>query len=216
MSFDLIYNRRRVVAGLVAVTTLAVTSSASAPLLLTPRQNEGPYYPVKIPLGHDNDLVQVAGRAKRAVGEIVHLFGRVLDINGKPVKGATVEIWQCDAQGCYHHPDEGRGTADPNFQGFGSTVADQSGAWRFRTIKPVNYPGRVPHIHFRITGKGFPRLTTQMYLREHADNDGDYLFTGIQTEAERQSVLVAFAPTKGVDGPTGKFDIVIGGNARAE
>jgi protocatechuate 3,4-dioxygenase, beta subunit len=215
MSLDMIYNRRRVVAGLAAVATMA-TGPISAALLPTPRQNEGPYYPVKIPLDHDNDLVQVAGRAKQAAGEIVHLFGRVLDINGKPVKGAAVEIWQCDAQGRYHHPDEGRGPADPNFQGFGTAVADQSGAWRFRTIKPVNYPGRIPHIHFRITGKGFPRLTTQMYLRDHPDNDGDYLFTSIQTEAERQSVLVAFALTEGVDVPAGKFDIVIGGNARAE
>ncbi len=210
------FSRRRVVSGLTALTAVAIAPSVNAALLRTPSQNEGPYYPVKLPLDHDNDLVQVAGQTKQAAGEVVHLFGRVLDINGKPVKGANVEIWQCDAQGRYHHPGEGRGPADPKFQGFGKTMADKTGAWRFRTIKPVNYPGRVPHIHFRVSGKGFGRITTQMYLKDHPDNEDDFLFAGIQSEAERQSVQVSFNPTKGIDGLAGKFDIVLGGNARAE
>lgn len=208
--------RRQFTRGVVASAVMLPGATASAALLATPPQNEGPFYPVRIPLDHDNDLVQVAGRAQKASGDIVHLLGRVLDINGKPVSGAQVEIWQCDAMGRYHHPGEGRGPADPNFQGFGKSMADASGSWRFRTIKPVTYPGRVPHIHFRVSGKGFDRLTTQMYLKGHADNEDDFLFTGIETEAERQSVQVAFVSAQGFDAPVGNFDIILGGNARPE
>ncbi|MBK17447.1 MAG: intradiol ring-cleavage dioxygenase [Rhodospirillaceae bacterium] len=207
--------RRQFVSGMTIAGGFVVGAPAYAAFLPTPRQNEGPFYPVKIPLDHDNDLIQVTGRSQRAEGEAVHLLGRVLDLNGKPVLGAQIEIWQCDAQGRYHHPGERHGQADPNFQGFGRTLADKSGSWRFRTIKPVTYPGRVPHIHFGVSGRGIERLTTQMYLKDHTENNSDWIFTSVPSEAERQSLLVEFVPIAGFDAPVGNFTIVLGGNTRA-
>ena len=75
-------------------------------------------------------------------------MGRVLTVSGKAVPGVRVEIWQCDAKGYYHHPHDRGGRADPRFQGYGRTSTDEQGQYRFRTIRPVAYPGRAPHIHF--------------------------------------------------------------------
>ena len=77
---------------------------ARAGLVITPGQTEGPFYPVSFPADMDNDLVRVQGRAAGAMGQVTHIAGRVLDKRGEPVRGATVEIWQCDANGIYHHP----------------------------------------------------------------------------------------------------------------
>jgi protocatechuate 3,4-dioxygenase beta subunit len=94
---------------------------------------------------------------RRASGTILHLAGRVLDPEGRPVRGVRVEIWQCDAFGVYHHARDRCGPADANFQGFGQTTVDDQGAYRFRTIEPVPYPGRTPHIHLKVAGPGFSR-----------------------------------------------------------
>ena len=75
-----------------------------AALMPTPEQTLGPFYPPELPLDHDNDLVQVTGAATQAIGQVTHVFGRVLDLNGQPIAGAKVEIWQCDANGRYLHP----------------------------------------------------------------------------------------------------------------
>ena len=149
-----------------------------------PAADQGPFYPLSLPLDADNDLVIVEGRPERAAGTILHLGGRVLDPDGRPVRGARVEIWQCDAFGVYHHPRDRRGPADANFQGFGATTADDQGAWRFRTIEPVPYPGRTPHIHFKIAGPGFEPLTTQMYLAGHPLNERDGLYRRLGEQAQ--------------------------------
>src|SRR5437660_1294419 len=89
-------------------------------LMRTPAQTEGPFYPNKLPLDTDNDLLIVNDSITPAVGEITHLTGRVLDLKGKPIKNALVEIWQCDAKGVYLHTDDsGKRARDKNFQGFG-------------------------------------------------------------------------------------------------
>src|SRR6476620_4548899 len=75
-------------------------------LLRTPRMTEGPFYPDKLPLDTDNDLIIVSNSLTPAVGEITHLTGRVLDAAGGPVKDATVEIWQCDAHEVYLHTSD--------------------------------------------------------------------------------------------------------------
>ena len=108
----------------------------------TPPQTEGPFYPVEFPLDSDADLVQVKGRAERARGIVAYLEGRLVTEDGRAVTGARIEIWQCDANGVYHHPGDRRGPADPNFQGYGRTETGADGVFRFRTIKPVVYPGR--------------------------------------------------------------------------
>ncbi len=181
----------------------------------TPAQGEGPFYPDAPPLDQDNDLVSVRGRREPAQGRITHILGRLRDMDGRPVRRARIEIWQCDALGRYiHTADPGRGPRDPNFQGFGRTLTDDDGRYRFRTIKPVTYPGRTPHIHFAVKGKGFPRLTTQMYVEGEPLNERDFLLSRIRNEEARRAVIVPLKrASKSGDGGgalIGRFDIVLG------
>jgi protocatechuate 3,4-dioxygenase beta subunit len=205
------HSRRRLLAATASATALLVLPAAcSANTALTPQQTRGPFYPLEIPLDHDNDLVSVAGRSGLADGEIVNVAGRVLDINGRPVAAASVEIWQCDNNGRYHHPGDNRDSVplDGNFQGYGRFVTGADGAYRFRTIKPVAYPGRTPHIHFAVNGAAFDELVTQMYLAGAPQNAGDSLFRRIP-DAARPRMLVEFVAVAGGAEPTGQFDIVI-------
>lgn len=192
---------------------------AAAALFPTPEQSTGPFYPLNLPLDSDNDLVRVEGRPERAAGTLLHLGGRLLEPDGRPVRGARLEIWQCDAFGVYGHPREGRGPADPNFQGFGRTAVDAEGAYRFRTIVPVPYPGRTPHIHFRIAGPGFEPLVTQMYIEGHPQNADDFLYRRLGSERARAAVTVALVPAPELEPEAksgarrGRFDIVLGSDA---
>src|SRR5207247_7227104 len=120
-------------------------------LARTPRLTEGPFYPDRLPLDTDNDLLIVNNGITPAVGEITHLTGRVLSPNGSPVRGAVVEIWQVDNRGVYlHTADSRRRPRDTTFQGFGRCAVGPRGEYYFRTLKPVPYPGRTPHIHVRV------------------------------------------------------------------
>src|SRR4029078_10124080 len=130
---------------------LPLYAPLAAAAVATPPQTEGPFYPTSFPADIDNDLVQVRGQAAQAMGTVLHLQGRVLDLNGRPVEGALVEIWQCDAQGFYDHPHQPvRDRRDKAFQGYGRMIVTADGAYGFRTLKPVAYPGRTPHIHFKV------------------------------------------------------------------
>ena len=211
---DRITRRATLTAAAAGLTLAGGAGRALAELVATPRQTTGPFYPVELPLDSDNDLVQVAGRPQQAAGEVFHLFGRVLDPDGRALAGAEVQIWQCDARGYYHHPRDRGGQADPDFQGFGAAKTDAEGAYRFRTIRPVPYPGRTPHIHFAVLGADFEPLTTQMYLRGEPRNERDGLFRNIRDPAQRDSVLVAVEPAPEVeaDAIAGTFDLVIGRN----
>ena len=206
--------RRRLVMSATAVAGLGVLPAGAANLLPTPPQSTGPFYPLTLPLDADNDLVQIAGRPERAAGTILHLGGRVRGPDGRPVRGARIEIWQCDALGVYHHPRDRRGPADPNFQGFGTTAVTEDGAYRFRTIEPVPYPGRTPHIHFRITGAGFEPLVTQMYVSGHPLNAEDGLYRRLGERAELVTVRLEPAPDLEPQAKSGAkravFDIVLG------
>ena len=192
-------------AGLVSIGALP---ACAAGLSSTPAQTEGPFYPLDLPLDHDSDLTRVEGRTERAAGAVLELGGRVLGADGRPASGVQVEIWQCDAFGVYHHPGDRRAPADPNFQGFGRTVADQQGDYRFRTIVPVAYPGRTPHIHFKILGTDLDALTTQMYVAGHADNERDGLYRRLGRASEL--VTVTLEPDDESGGQRALFDIVLG------
>lgn len=171
----------------------ALPAFAQGRLLATPPSDEGPFYPRSFPLDQDSDLVQVAGQSGRARGTIVYLAGKLVNQNGKPISGAAIEIWQCDAGGVYHHVGSASSGADPNFQGYGKTLTAADGAFRFRTIKPVRYPGRTPHIHVIVAGQGLPKLTTQLYNDGEAQNERDFLFRSIPVAA-RDGVLMKFRP----------------------
>lgn len=208
------FSRRRVLASTLTLVPLAALRPAyAASPTRTPRQTAGPFYPLEIPLDSDNDLVSVKGHKRRAQGIISHVMGRVLDDRGRPVGGARVEIWQCDALGHYHHPhDRGGRGVDPGFQGYGAMVVGDDAGYRFRTIKPVPYPGRTPHIHFAVAGPGFERLVTQMYIEGHPLNARDFVLDRIRDPRARKSVLVPFTPAPEIEpgALVAKFDIVLG------
>lgn len=181
-------------------------------LVRTPAQTEGPFYPDQLPLDTDNDLLVLNDSITPAVGEVTYVHGRILDASGGPIRGALVEIWQCDGNGVYLH----RGTAnrekrDPNFQGFGRFATGSTGEYLFRTIKPVAYPGRTPHIHYKVKRSGRELLTTQCYVAGHPGNQRDGLWKAIGEKA-RALVTVDFGPLKGsrLGELTARFDIVLG------
>jgi protocatechuate 3,4-dioxygenase beta subunit len=186
---------------------------ALAALVPTPAQTPGPFYPRSFPADADNDLVQVAGR-EPAKGTLTRVAGRILDRDGRAVPGARVEIWQCDANGRYHHVDDDRTgrPRDDNFQGYGQTVADTAGGYTFLTIRPVPYPGRTPHIHFAVSAPGGPRFVTQMYVAGEPGNERDGVLLGVSDPAARASLVVALAPAPeiGQGALAGRFDIVLG------
>ena len=189
----------------------AVRPLAAAERILTPRQTTGPFYPLELPLDSDNDLVQVAGRPRGARGVVTHVFGRVVSPDGRPLRGARVEIWQCDADGRYHHPNDRGGGADPDFQGFGAMDTGDEAAFRFRTIRPVSYPGRTPHIHFLVRAPGLEPFPTQMYVAGEPQNARDGLLNRIRDPEARASVIVDLKPAPEVETEAlaGTFDIVI-------
>lgn len=202
--------RTFITAALSGAASLVLPGSAGAALTPTPKQTEGPFYPLTLPMDADADLVTVAGRGEPAKGVLTHVVGRVLDLDGRAVPGARIEIWQCDALGHYHHPRDGGG-ADPNFQGYGATVADREGSYRFRTIRPVAYPQRTPHIHFALSGRGFNRFTTQMYVAGESLNDRDMVLSRIRDPAARQRVIVTLEDAIEPGALLGRFDIVVEG-----
>lgn len=156
----------------------------------TPRQTTGPFYPVEWEGDADGDLVRVAGAAAMAQGVVTHLRGRVLDARGAPVPGAVVEIWQCDAFGRYRHPRDRQEGRDGGFQGRGRVIAAADGGYAFRTIRPVAYPGRTPHIHAAVAAPGRPPLVTQFYVEGEPLNARDGLFNALRDPRQRDAVLL--------------------------
>lgn len=208
-------SRRQVLRGGISLGVAAFFSPGvfADQLARTPPLTEGPFYPDKIPLDTDNDLLIVNNAITPAVGEITHLGGRILSSSGEPIRGAVVEIWQVDNKGVYlHSADSGRRQRDTNFQGFGRCATSWKGEYYFRTIKPVPYPGRTPHIHVRIKKGDRELLTTQIFVTGHNQNQRDGVFRGIRTPAERDLVLVEFKPLKesSMGELSAQFDVVIG------
>jgi protocatechuate 3,4-dioxygenase beta subunit len=204
--------RRRVLgycSGLAA--GLALTDRAAATLMPTPRQTAGPFYPDQLPLDTDNDLLRIFASGQTAKGIVAHVHGQIQDLEGRPLAGLLVEIWQCDANGRYRHTGDRRDVAlDPGFQGYGKTVTDHQGRYRFRTIRPVAYPGRAPHIHFAVKPPEEPALITQMYVAGDPLNDRDALLNRIRDRSLRQRLLVPMEAHPEHPGElVGQFDIVL-------
>jgi protocatechuate 3,4-dioxygenase beta subunit len=206
--------RRDVLVGVGAMLIAQPVSAlaASSPLIVTPGQTEGPFYPVSLPADMDADLVRVQGQKAQAMGQVTHVSGRVLDRRGEIVHGAMIEIWQCDARGIYNHPRApGQGRHDAGFQGYGRTDIDATGRYAFRTIRPVAYPGRTPHIHFKVHVPGIGRLTTQLYVAGEPQNATDGVLGAIRDRAARESVVVRLEDARDIEAGAlkGTFDIVL-------
>jgi protocatechuate 3,4-dioxygenase, beta subunit len=179
-----------------------------ADYLRTPRQMEGPFYPLVRPGTIDNDLIHVPGQAAIAAGEVTTVIGRVLDTAGRPFAGVLVEIWQANGYGRYNDTrDTSDKPIDQRFKGYGTCLTDQDGGYRFQTIKPVAYPGRAPHIHFALSGGSVPRFITQMYVAGAPENGRDMLLRGLNP-AERARLVIGLDKTANNEW-RGVFDIVL-------
>lgn len=210
----LVHARRQFLrrAGL-ATALFAVPGAYAAALQRTPAQTEGPFYPDTLPLDTDNDLVVLNDSLTPSAGIVTWLSGRILDSRGQPVRNATVEIWQADANGVYlHKGSDNAGKRDRHFQGFGRFLTGSKGEYLFRTIKPVPYPGRTPHIHFSVKVRGQEKFTTQCYVRGESLNAKDGVLLGVKDARARESLIVPFNPVK--ESKAGelaaRFDIVLG------
>lgn len=171
----------------------------------TPQQTEGPFYPVMLPKDTDFDLLRNGSR-NYTQGQASWIEGTVTDLVGKPVRGAQVEIWQCDHAGHYDHPGDGS-RIDKSFQGFGRVMVNTQGEYRFRTIRPVAYGGRAPHIHVKVKLSNRELLTTQLYVAGELLNQRDFLWRALQDDAERAALTVPFVSS--TDGLRARFDIVV-------
>jgi len=197
MTIPLFLPRRRFLktggsAALVAAVPFIVRPAHAGRLLTpTPSQAEGPFYPVRLPMDHDADLLR-NGHLIYSLGQPAWVEGTVVDVRGQPVSGAVVEIWQCDEDGRYHHPGDG-GRADPAFQGFGRMQVGRDGAYRFRTIRPARYGSRTPHIHFKVRLGAQELLTTQLYVEGDPGNERDFLWRRLSADG-RRAITVPFSP----------------------
>lgn len=204
-------DRRRLLQALaMGAAWWSVPGAYAEQLVRTPAQTEGPFYPDHLPLDTDNDLIRINDLTTPAVGVVTWLSGRVLDAKGDPVRNALVEIWQVDNAGAYLHTGTmNREKRDANFQGFGRFLTGSTGEYLFRTIKPVPYPGRTPHIHVAVKTTGREKFTTQCYIKGEPQNESD----GILRRTEnRDALIVPFAPLPGstIGELAARFDIVLG------
>ena len=164
----------------------------------TPRLAEGPYYPSEAdrPSDQDSDLLLLTGSPVIASGEPLQIDGRLFDLNGDPVAGATIELWQTDAQGIYMNPDDPRVDArDSYFQSYGQSVSDDDGVWSFRTIVPARYEDRPRHLHVKVRLDGAELLTTQIYFAGDAELSTDSLTAALGDAL----IAVTVAPEPGMD-----------------
>ena len=183
---------RRALLAMAPALLMPASLRAAAALPATPRATDGPFYPTVMPRDQDSDLVRIEGAVREAGGDILHLDGVLLDQNARAIAGARVEIWQCDVNGVYLHPGSGRRESlDRNFQGFGHALTDASGRFSFRTIVPVPYTGRTPHIHAKVLRDGREALTTQLYRAGFPQNPSDFLYRRLSpSERERVSMTL--------------------------
>jgi protocatechuate 3,4-dioxygenase, beta subunit len=192
-------------AAFIGIPALPLRATTLAPARRpTPAQTEGPFYPDTLPADSDADLL-TNGALRYGKGQPAWVEGTLADADGKPIGGASIEIWQCDQDGHYHHPRDG-GKADAAFQGFGRVAVDADGRWRFRTLRPVAYSGRAPHIHAKIKLGGRELLTTQLYVQGDPDNARDGLWRRLSAE-DRAAITSAYVA--GSDGLTARYALVI-------
>ena len=209
--------RRKLIRGSALMAAMMTTPGLFAEeLVRTAGMTEGPFYPDKLPLDTDNDLLLINDSITPGVGQITHLSGKILSPLGRPIRNAFVEIWQCDNNGAYLHAGSGNADKrDSNFQGYGRFLTDSKGNYYFRTIKPVPYPGRTPHIHIAVSLNGHRVFTSQILIKGSPFNQKAGIWRNIKDPASRDSVLAAFNPIK--DSPLNEleaeFNVVLGQTA---
>jgi protocatechuate 3,4-dioxygenase beta subunit len=194
---------------------------AFAQAIATAVTGDGPFYPDRLPLDTDNDLLIVNDGLTSAVGEITHFTGRLFAENGAPVRNAFIEIWQSDVNGSYIHT-QGRNDkgVDANFQGYGRFLTDAEGRYYFRTIKPVPYTlqgqFRAPHIHVAVSKAGRRIMATQALVKGHEANARDLITQRMKNQQLLDTLLVEYRPLPGstLGELTANFDIRLGVTAQ--
>jgi protocatechuate 3,4-dioxygenase alpha subunit len=201
----------------------------------TPSQTVGPFFHYGLPWKGGADLVGQSDMGARAdlipeahdllaqaapkgpiSGELIEVFGSVIDGDGAPIPDAMIEIWQANSRGRYASPDDPRDwiALDPDFIGFGRSSTTVEGEYRFRTVRPGRVPGpgnteQAPHVAVSVFGRGLlKRLVTRIYFEDGAGVDEDPILQLVP--AARRPTLIA----RHVDGaavPTYRFDIVLQG-----
>lgn len=177
----------------------SVRRAPRMPFLPLPKvflEKSGPVFGRELIRERDNDLT--AQHATDPLGERIFVHGRVLDEDGRPVRGALLEVWQANSAGRYlHKVDNHEAPLDPNFTGAGRTLTDKDGYYWFKTIKPGPYPWknhfnawRPAHIHFSLFGAGIvSRLVTQMYFPGDPLQLLDPIFNSIPDEQARKRLI---------------------------
>jgi protocatechuate 3,4-dioxygenase, beta subunit len=209
-------NRRNFIGGalgLVGAELFTTRGLFAQRLADTPALTEGPFYPDHLPLDTDNDLLILNGQITPASGQVTRVSGRILTAAGSPVNGVTIEIWQVDNNGVYiNSRSPNKNLRDPNFQGFGRFITASAGEYTFRTIKPVPYDNRCPHIHVKVKKGDRELLTTQIFVQGHPMNPRDGVLRELRDPFDRELVTAELKPV--ADSPTGElsahFDIVLG------
>ncbi len=207
--------------GTSAASALTARGAFAEELTRTPTTNEGPYFPKKLPLDTDNDLLIINDAITPAVGEVTHLSGRLFDSKGDPLRNAVIEIWQCDRDGTYlKQHQQGQEEFDTNFQGYGRFLTSSTGEYYFRTIKPVPYRGRpAAHIHARVWKGDKKLLTTECFIKGFPGNERDGQFRSIRSRDPRghETLCLDFAPVKdsGIGELAARWDIVLDYTPRA-
>ncbi len=193
--------RRQALFALTSLGMSPLVAGQASPQGVTPSQSLGPFYPRTAgerPRQTDADLLAFADGRLLSRGVPLYLTGRVLDRRGLPMTQVEVEIWQCDANAVYHHPAGGaEGERDPHFQGYGRALTGDDGRFHFRTIRPVAYPGRTPHIHVRLAPRGGGALATQLYLPDEPGNARDFLFRQLSRD-EQAALTLSLRSTESV------------------
>ena len=204
--------------------TLAAGAVFAAPAVvraavceITPPEVEGPFYmndyDRKAALVNNNDLTQIPGAERAADGEVIYVGGQVTTGDCRPLKGATVEIWQSCVTGRYAHVrDPNPAPIDPYFRYSGESITDEEGRYSFKTIKPGAYPlpgglARTPHIHFRVVALN-PVLTTQMYFAGEPLNEKDILLNH-HPKAEQKRVVIEPSTRPGSYGEENYYEFAL-------
>ena len=193
--------RRQLMLGSATLLALPSLSSLAQQRRALARMTDGPFYPPRAWRENwpdqDADLSRVTAGAslRHAKGEHLGLDLVLADTQGRLIDQAEVEIWQCDALQAYRHPSvkPAAGQFDEGFQGFGATRSNQQGQARMRTIKPVPYPGRTPHIHIKLRHASFGELSSQLFVAGDAGNERDFLWRSLSA-ADREGLAMKLLP----------------------
>ena len=196
-------------AALGSVATVIATSTQAK--MITPSEVEGPFYPITPQKDKDADLTKVEGKDGVAKGDIIVISGQVFDQHGNTVEDVTIDLWQANSFGKYHHPhDTSDAPIDENFQSWAILQSGKQGRFKFKTIMPGAYPlgasqQRTPHIHVKVSKLGYEPLLTQMYFPNHPLNEKDGLFK--RKSKEEQEMMTA--KKLSTNGNQFQFDFVI-------